>query len=198
MRIAGVDEVGRGPLAGPVVAAAVIFPVGFWLEAIDDSKKLTARQREELFPVIQANAMSIGVSVVGHEQIDRMNIYHASIIAMQEAVAQLSPLPELILADGNSFHHAQIPFTNVVKGDARSMTIGAASIIAKVHRDRIMADLDARYPAYGFARHKGYATRQHLEAIARHGFCEIHRRSFHPKAISPVADALGVLKPREA
>jgi len=138
--------------------------------------------------------VSIGISVIGHDQIDRMNIYQASIVAMQEAVSQLSPPPELILADGNSFHHAQIPFTNVVKGDARSMTIGAASIIAKVHRDRIMAELDARYPAYGFARHKGYATRQHLEAIVQHGFCEIHRRSFHPKAIGPAPDGLGVLR----
>lgn len=198
VRIAGVDEAGRGPLAGPVVAAAVIFPFDFWLEAIDDSKKLSAREREELFPVIQANAVSVGVGVVGHEMIDRMNIYQASILAMQDAVAQLSPPPELILADGNSFHHNQIPFTNIIKGDARSMTIGAASIIAKVHRDRIMADLDSRYPAYGFARHKGYATREHLEAIARHGFCEIHRRSFHPKAIGSVPDALSVLEQKEA
>jgi len=197
-RIAGVDEAGRGPLAGPVVAAAVVFPVGFWLEAIDDSKKLTPREREHLLPLIQANAVSIGVGVVGHELIDKINIYRASILAMQEAVAQLSPQPELILADGNSFHHVEIPFTNIIKGDARSMTIGAASIVAKVHRDRIMADLDELYPAYGFGRHKGYATRQHLEAIARNGFCEIHRRSFHPKAIMSAPGAPGVLEPREA
>lgn len=196
--IAGVDEAGRGPLAGPVVAAAVVFPVGFWLEAIDDSKKLTPRERERVLPLIQANALSIGVGVVGHELIDRMNIYRASILAMQEAVSKLSPQPELILADGNSFHHSQIPFTNIIKGDARSMTIGAASIVAKVHRDRIMADLDQLYPVYGFRRHKGYATKQHLEAIARHGFCEIHRRSFHPKQLACAPDTLGQLEPSEA
>ena len=196
--IAGVDEAGRGPLAGPVVAAAVVFPVGFWLEAIDDSKKLTPREREHLLPLIQANAVSIGVGVVGHELIDRMNIYRASIAAMQEAVAKLSPQPELILADGNSFHHGEIPFTNIIQGDARSMTIGAASIVAKVHRDRLMAEFDELYPAYGFRRHKGYATKQHLEAIMRHGFCDIHRRSFHPKALAHSPEALGELEPKEA
>lgn len=197
-RIAGVDEAGRGPLAGPVVAAAVIFPVGFWLEAIDDSKKLTPREREDLYPIIQANAASVGVSVVGHDVIDRMNIYRASVLAMQQAIDRLSPPPELILADGNSFHHGQIPFRNIIKGDACSMTIGAASIVAKVHRDRIMADLDTLYPAYGFGRHKGYATRQHLEAIARHGFCEVHRLSFHPKGIGTVPDERRLAEAPEA
>ena len=183
MRVAGVDEAGRGPLAGPVVAAAVIFPVDFWLKEIDDSKKLAARERERLYPVIKENAISVGVSVIGHEVIDRMNILRASIFAMQKAVARLDPSPEVILADGNSFHHEEIFYRNIIKGDARSMTIAAASIVAKVTRDWIMADLDALYPVYGFARHKGYATPQHLEAIARHGFCEIHRRSFRPRRI---------------
>jgi len=171
------------------VAAAVVFPVGFWMAEIDDSKKLSAAERERLFPLIQKNAISIGVSIVGHEVIDRMNIYRASILAMQEAVARLQPTPEIVLADGNSFHHDGILYRNVIKGDTLSMTIAAASIVAKVTRDRIMADLDALYPLYGFARHKGYATPQHLEAIVKHGLCEIHRRSFHVRKLSGLAES---------
>jgi len=185
--VAGVDEAGRGPLAGPVVAAAVIFPVRFWLEDIDDSKKLSEREREGLFPLIMERAISVGVSIIDHEVIDRMNIYRASILAMQNAVAQLRPVPDVVLADGNSFAHQTVTYRNVIQGDARSMTIAGASIIAKVTRDRIMSDLDRRYPQYGFARHKGYATRQHLEAIALHGFCEVHRKSFHPRSIGESA-----------
>jgi ribonuclease HII len=188
-RVAGVDEAGRGPLAGPVVAAAVVFPVGFWMEEIDDSKKLSATERERLFPLIQEHAISIGVSIVGHDVIDRINIYRASILAMQEAVGRLQPTPEIVLADGNSFHHDEIHYRNVIKGDALSMTIAAASIVAKVTRDRIMEDLDGRYPLYGFARHKGYATPQHLTAIARHGLCEIHRRSFHVRSLPGQAES---------
>ena len=179
--VAGVDEVGRGPLAGPVVAAAVIFPVGFWLEDIDDSKKLSPRERERLYPVILEQAVSVGISTLGHDVIDRMNILRASILAMQNAVAELRPPPHVVLADGNSFVGNGVLYENIIGGDARSMTIAAASIVAKVTRDRIMAELDQRYPLYGFAQHKGYATRQHLDAIARHGLCDIHRRSFQPR-----------------
>lgn len=186
--VAGVDESGRGPLAGPVVAAAVIFPVGFWLEDIDDSKKLSESERERLFPLILERAVSVGLSVIDHEVIDRMNIYQASILAMQNAVAQLHPVPHVVLADGNSFTHQALRYRNIIKGDARSMTIAAASIIAKVTRDRIMAEIDGRYPQYGFARHKGYATPQHLEAIALHGFCDIHRKSFHPRSVGDSAE----------
>jgi len=179
--VAGVDEVGRGPLAGPVVAAAVIFPVGFWLEDIDDSKKLSPPERERLYPVILEQAVSVGISTLGHDVIDRMNILRASILAMQNAVAELRPPPQVVLADGNSFEGKGVVYENLIGGDARSMTIGAASIVAKVTRDRIMTELDQRYPLYGFAQHKGYATRQHLDAIARHGLCDIHRRSFQPR-----------------
>lgn len=186
--VAGVDESGRGPLAGPVLAAAVIFPVGFWLEDIDDSKKLSESERERLFPLILERAVSVGLSVIDHEVIDRMNIYQASILAMQNAVAQLHPVPHVVLADGNSFTHQALRYRNIIKGDARSMTIAAASIIAKVTRDRIMAEIDGRYPQYGFARHKGYATPQHLEAIALHGFCDIHRKSFHPRSVGDSAE----------
>jgi ribonuclease HII len=195
--VAGVDEAGRGPLAGPVVAAAVIFPLNFASEDIDDSKKLTARKREDLYGLIQANARSIGMSVIERDVIDRVNIYRASILAMQEAVAQLSPSPQVILADGNSFHHHAIAYRNLVKGDERSMTIAAASIVAKVTRDRIMTDLDSLYPAYGFAKHKGYATPQHVQAIARHGFCEIHRKSFHPRGLEADSRNQSPLEPQE-
>lgn len=176
--VAGVDEAGRGPLAGPVVAAAVVFPPETFLEGVDDSKKLTERRREELFPLIHEKALGVGIGMVTHEEIDRINIYQASILAMQYAIAQLPMVPSIILADGNSFRHDLLRFENIIKGDARSMTIAAASIVAKVSRDRLMREYDSMFPAYGFARHKGYGTRQHVEAIRQNGFCAIHRRSF--------------------
>jgi ribonuclease HII len=176
--IAGVDEAGRGPLAGPVVAAAVVFPKEAYLEGVDDSKKLSEHRREELFPLIRERALGIGIGVVSHEEIDRINIYQASILAMTKAIAQLSMVPSLVLADGNSFRHETIRFENIIKGDARSFTIAAASIVAKVTRDSLMREYDKLFPAYGFARHKGYGTRQHVEAIRQNGLCEIHRRSF--------------------
>ncbi len=182
--VAGVDEAGRGPLAGPVVAAAVIFPVDFWLEDIDDSKKLNARQRERLYPLILENAVSVGVATIDHLVIDEMNILRASVEAMRKAIAKLEPQPEMVLADGNSFHDELLAYRNIIGGDARSMTIGAASIVAKITRDRLMTELDAQYPLYGFAQHKGYATPQHLSAIAKHGLCDIHRRTFHPRALA--------------
>ena len=176
--IAGVDEAGRGPLAGPVVAAAVVFPKEVYLEGVDDSKKLSPHRREQLFPLIHERAVGVGIGVVSHEEIDRINIYQASILAMRKALDQLSMVPSLVLADGNSFRHETLRFENIIKGDARSFTIAAASIIAKVTRDGLMREYDKLFPGYGFAKHKGYGTREHVEAIRQNGLCEIHRRSF--------------------
>ena len=182
-RIAGVDEAGRGPLAGPVVAAAVIFPKEFIVDSVDDSKKCTAKQREELFKLIIEQAISVGVGIVDHEVIDRINILQATILAMQKSIENMNIQPEYTLIDGNSFKHETLKFQNIIGGDAKSFTIAAASIVAKVTRDRLMHELDIRFPQYGFARHKGYGTRQHIEAIRTYGLCEIHRRSFHPSAL---------------
>jgi ribonuclease HII len=177
-RIAGVDEAGRGPLAGPVVAAAVIFSPGAWIDGVDDSKKLSAHRREKLFDQIYRDALSIGVSVISHEVIDRINIYQATMQAMEEAIRQLSPAPQHLLIDGPRFRESPIPAMAIVDGDAKCFSIAAASIVAKVTRDRIMIEMDARYPEYGFARHKGYGTKEHLEALRTFGPCQIHRRSF--------------------
>ena len=177
--VAGVDEAGRGPLAGPVVAAAVVFPRGLFLPGVDDSKKLSARRREDLFEVIRTSALAWGVGVVSHEVVDRMNILGATMEAMHVAVAELHPAPGILLVDGNRFRRGPIPHRTVVRGDAISFTIAAASIIAKVTRDRLMIAYDAEYPEYGFVRHKGYGTPEHLAAIRKHGLSPIHRRSFH-------------------
>ncbi|HLP16932.1 MAG TPA: ribonuclease HII [Bacteroidota bacterium] len=177
--IAGVDEAGRGPLAGPVVAAAVIFPEDVVIEGVNDSKKLTEKKREELFGEIHARALAVGVGIVGHEEIDRINILQASILAMTQAIAELTPVPEQLLVDGNFFRHAVHPVENIVKGDALSHSIAAASIVAKVTRDRLMCELDALYPGYEFARHKGYGTSAHIDAILALGYSPVHRRSFH-------------------
>jgi ribonuclease HII len=181
--IAGVDEAGRGPLAGPVVAAAVMFPKEFIIEGVDDSKKCTVKQREELFQLIMEQAISVGVGVVDHEVIDRVNILQATTLAMRKSIENMNIQPEYSLVDGNSFKHETLRFYNVIGGDAKSFTIAAASIIAKVTRDRLMCEFDIRYPQYGFAQHKGYGTRQHIEAIRMYGFCDIHRKSFHPTAL---------------
>jgi ribonuclease HII len=178
VRIAGVDEAGRGPLAGPVVAAAVIFPRGIVIPGVNDSKKLTEKKRELLFGPIHEQALAVGVGVVDHEEIDRINILQASMLAMRKAIAQLSVEPEQLLVDGNFFRHTQYSVLNIVKGDARSHSIAAASIVAKVTRDRMMMELDALYPEYLFAQHKGYGTRAHIAAIAKYGYCPIHRRTF--------------------
>ena len=181
--IAGVDEAGRGPLAGPVVAAAVIFPQNTIIDGVNDSKKCTVKQRSVLIKLIFEQALSVGIGIIDHEVIDRINILEATTLAMQKALENLNIRPELALVDGNSFKHNTLKFKNIIGGDASSFTIAAASIIAKVTRDRIMCELDARFPQYGFARHKGYGTRRHIEAIRTHGLCEIHRRSFHPTAL---------------
>jgi ribonuclease HII len=182
-RIAGVDEAGRGPLAGPVVAAAVIFPAEFILEGVNDSKKCSAKQREELFPLIMEQAVSVGIGIVDHEEIDRINILQATILAMRKSLDNMNIQPEYSIIDGNSFAHESLRFQNIIGGDAKSFTIAAASIIAKVTRDRLMCELDIRFPHYGFARHKGYGTQQHIEAIRTYGLCEVHRKSFHPSSL---------------
>lgn len=176
--VAGVDEAGRGPLAGPVVAAAVIFPPGLLIAGVDDSKKLSPGRREEIFGIIQAHAVTIGVGIVGHAEIDEINILQATFKAMHGALASLTVPPEHVLVDGNRFAGSGVPFTAIVDGDACCHAIAAASIIAKVTRDRLMCEYDLRYPGYGFARHKGYGTAAHREALARLGACPIHRRSF--------------------
>ncbi len=176
--LAGVDEAGRGPLAGPVVAAAVVFPSGTIIRGVEDSKKLTEKKREELFPLIQEQALSVGVGIVDHEVIDRINILRATILAMHKAIDELTVKPDFVIVDGNSFKHETLRYENVIDGDEKSFTIAAASIIAKVTRDRMMREFHLQYPVYGFAQHKGYGTKQHLEAIHRYGPCPIHRRSF--------------------
>jgi len=183
--VAGVDEAGRGPLAGPVVAAAVIAGNDFFLPEVDDSKKLSAAQRERLYDAILKGALGVGVGCVDHETIDRVNILNATFEAMHLAVDSLPVAPEFLLIDGNRYRGGEIPFRTIVDGDELCFSIAAASIIAKVTRDRLMLDYDREFPGYGFARHKGYGTREHREAIARLGASPIHRRSFTVKAVLP-------------
>jgi ribonuclease HII len=185
--VAGLDEAGRGPLAGPVVAAAVIMPEDGLIREVNDSKVLSEGEREDLYERIRSVALAVGVGIVDHVTIDRINILNASFLAMDLAIRQLDPAPGHLLIDGNRWRRPPdsplpvTPYTLIVDGDARSFSIAAASIIAKVTRDRIMAGYDAQYPLYGFARHKGYSTPEHREAIFRYGWCEIHRRSFSVK-----------------
>jgi ribonuclease HII len=181
--IAGVDEAGRGPLAGPVVAAAVIFPKDFFIDGVNDSKRVSAGKREKLFRMISQQAISIGVGIIDHKEIDRINILQATHAAMRSALENLTLKPDYVLVDGNSFNHDKLRFRNIIGGDAKSFTIAAASIIAKVTRDRIMCEFDVCFPQYGFAQHKGYGTPQHIEAIQKYGICEIHRKSFHPSIL---------------
>ena len=178
VRIAGVDEAGRGPLAGPVVAAAVIIAPERRIKRLADSKLLPPERREELFERIQERALAIGVGVVDHETIDRINILEATRRAMQEALTGLAVLPELVITDFVSLAGLACPQRNLVDGDARCASVAAASIVAKVTRDRLMLEADRQFPDYGFARHKGYATPEHLAALDRHGPCALHRRTF--------------------
>ena len=183
--LAGVDEAGRGPLAGPVVAAAVILDNGAIPSGIADSKTLSAAARDRLAAQIRSSATAFGIGVASVEEIDSLNILAATMLAMQRAVAALSPVPARIHVDGNRTPRfvadgSDIPATAIVRGDATDLAIGAASILAKVDRDARMADLDRQFPEYGFARHKGYATRAHRDALQLHGACPEHRRSFAP------------------
>ena len=176
--MAGLDEAGRGPLAGPVVAAAVVLPPGTRIRGVDDSKRLEPERREELYEVIWARALGIGVGLVDAPTIDRVNILQATRRAMGIALGALGLEPELVLTDFVALDGLRCPQRNLVEGDRRSATVAAASIIAKVTRDRMMADADREYPAYGFGRHKGYATLEHLAALMMHGPCPLHRRTF--------------------
>lgn len=179
--ICGVDEAGRGPLAGPVCAAAVILPEGCALPGLDDSKKLTARKREILFDEIRRQAAAYSVAFATVEEIETTNILAAAMLAMNRAIEGLSPAPELALVDGNTVRDITVPARAVVGGDGKCACIAAASVLAKVTRDRLMTELDEKYPQYGFAGHKGYGTRAHYEAIEKYGPCEIHRMSFLKK-----------------
>ena len=179
--VCGIDEAGRGPLAGPVVAAAVILPEGCVIEGLDDSKKLSPKKREQLFSAICEKAVAYGIAEVDHIRIDEINILQATLEAMRGAVAALAVPAALALVDGNRSPGLAIPEQCVVGGDAFVPSIAAASILAKVTRDRFMEQMDAEYPEYGFARHKGYGTKAHYAAILAHGACPIHRRSFLKK-----------------
>ncbi len=180
--VAGVDEAGRGPLAGPVVAAAVILDPRQPIAGLADSKKLTARRRERLFDAIRAKALCCAVAEASVEEIDRLNILQATLLAMQRAVAGLRLPPAKVLVDGNRLPRLAMRAEAVVGGDARVAAISAASILAKVTRDRWCAEVDAQWPQYGFAAHKGYGTAAHLAALQAHGPCALHRRSFAPVA----------------
>lgn len=177
-RVCGVDEAGRGPLAGPVVAAAVILPPGLVLEGLDDSKKLSAKKREALFDEILAAAEGYSIGLASEAEIDEVNILGATFLAMQRAVGGLKTAPKFALVDGNRDPGLGIPTATVVKGDGKAACIAAASILAKVTRDRMMETLDAEYPGYGFAKHKGYPTKEHYAAIQKLGVSKAHRKSF--------------------
>jgi ribonuclease HII len=178
-RVAGVDEAGRAPLAGPVVAAAVMLSPGIRIEGLDDSKRLLAEERERLFGLIQARALAFAVGVVDVQTIDRVNILEATRLAMRVALDGLGAVPELVLTDFVSLRGLPCPQRNLVRGDQRSATIAAASIVAKVTRDRLMSELDGAYPEYGFGRHKGYPTEEHRSALKKFGPCPLHRRTFN-------------------
>ena len=184
--VAGVDEAGRGPLAGPVVAAAVILDELRPIKGLADSKVLTSRRREKLFDEIRAKALCCSIAEASVEEIDRLNILQATMLAMQRAVEGLRLKPRLVLVDGNRLPLLDVRAQAIVKGDALVPAISAASILAKVHRDRWCAELDVQFPLYGFAQHKGYGTAAHLAALRAHGACAQHRRSFRP-----VTDVLG-------
>ena len=176
--VCGTDEAGRGPLAGSVYAAAVILPNGLYMDGLNDSKKLTEKKREKLFDVIVSEAVSYGIAFSTPEEIDTLNILNASLLAMRRAVDMLSPKPDYILIDGNMTRGFTLPCKAIVKGDSISMSIAAASVLAKVSRDRSCLELDRLYPEYGFAKHKGYPTKEHYEAIKKYGVLPIHRKSF--------------------
>ena len=176
--VCGIDEVGRGPLAGPVYAAAVILPKDCKILYLNDSKQLSEKKREELYDVIMREAVSVGIGYRSPERIDEINILQATFEAMQDAIASLSVEPSVLLNDAVTIPKITIKQVPIIKGDAKSVSIAAASIVAKVTRDRLMAEYDAKYPEYGFASNKGYGSAAHIEAIKKYGPCEIHRRSF--------------------
>ena len=179
--ICGVDEAGRGPLAGPVCAGAVILPRGLEIPGLNDSKKLTDKKRRELYPIIKEQAIAWGIGFASHEEIDELNILQATYLAMSRAIQALEGKADFALIDGNRAKDFGIPLKTVVKGDSLSASIAAASVLAKVARDDIMQEMAKEYPEYGFEVHKGYGTKQHYEALRQHGHCPIHRMSFLKK-----------------
>ena len=186
--IAGVDEAGRGPLAGPVVAAAVIFDKKTFHKEINDSKKIPGKKRDELYNWILENCLSYGIGIIGHEEIDEINILQASLKAMKQAAAQLSPIPNLILIDGNKSFISDIKTKTIVKGDAKSFSIAAASIIAKVTRDEIMKTAHEKFPEYFWNQNKGYPTLAHREAVKKFGASSFHRKTFLKKLLAEEED----------
>lgn len=177
--IAGVDEVGRGPLIGPVVAAAVILPKNYKLPGLTDSKKLSEKKRDEFYKIINRDAISIGIGIIDEKKIDEVNIYEATKLAMKDAIKKLKVKPEHILIDAMPLE-LDISTTSIIKGDAKSISIAAASVIAKVTRDSMMYELDKKYPNYGFGNHKGYPTKKHIEAINEYGLIEGYRKTYAP------------------
>lgn len=181
--VCGIDEAGRGPLAGPVVASAVVLPKGYVVQGVNDSKKLSEKKREELYDVIIDQCVSFGIGEADENEIDEINILNATFLAMNRAVENLTVQPQIALIDGNQSPHLSIPERLIVKGDAKSASIAAASILAKVTRDRYMLEMAEKYPEYMFQKHKGYGTKLHYEMIEKHGICPIHRRSFLKKVL---------------
>lgn len=177
--IGGIDEVGRGPLVGPVVAACVILPINYTLEGLTDSKKLTEKKRDEFYDIIMRDAISVGIGIIDEKIIDEINIYEATKKAMLESIDKLDIKPEHILIDAMKLN-TSIPSTSIIKGDSKSLSIAAASVIAKVTRDRMLIELDKKYPMYDFIHNKGYPTKKHLEAINNYGIIDEHRRSYGP------------------
>jgi len=180
--IAGLDEAGRGPLAGPVVAAAVVLPAGLLIPGLTDSKQVPEQERERLFEVIQSLAVCFGVGIADERTIELVNILQATIIAMERALQALNPQPDYLLLDAISLPLVPLPQKPLIKGDCRSHSIAAASILAKVTRDRIMRELHEKYPCYNFQKHKGYGTKEHLSLLREHGPCDAHRKTFSPVA----------------
>jgi ribonuclease HII len=180
--IAGLDEAGRGPLAGPVVAAAVVLPDGLLMPGLTDSKQVPEQERERLFNKIREQAICYGIGIVDERTIDDVNILHATIIAMERALETLTPQPDYLLIDALTLPRVPLPQKPLIKGDCRSHSIAAASILAKVTRDRLMLELHEKFPQYNFQKHKGYGTREHLALLRQHGPCDAHRKSFNPVA----------------
>lgn len=178
--IAGVDEVGRGPLVGPVVTACVILPKGYKLDGLTDSKKLSFKKREMYFDIIMKDALSVSIGIKDEKVIDEVNIYEATKLAMYDAINNSKIKPEHVLIDAMELEELDIPSTSIIKGDLKSITISAASIIAKVTRDRMLVELDKKYPEYGFAKNAGYGTKKHIEAIEKYGIIPEHRKTFKP------------------
>ena len=177
--IGGIDEVGRGPLVGPVVAACVILPLNYRLDGLNDSKKLSEKKREYFYDILKKEALDIGIGIVSAQKIDEINIYEATKVAMKEAIKNLKIKPEHVLIDAMKLD-IDIPSTSIIKGDSKSLSIAAASVIAKVTRDRMLRELDKKYPMYDFKNNKGYPTKKHIEAIQKYGIISEHRRSYAP------------------